>query len=45
VLTKEIHVAKGGRVVDEDISTQVSSSSSSQSTAADVISNQLVSFK
>lgn len=44
ILTKELHIAKGGRVSDDDVSTQVTSSS--QPGSADyVISTQLVSFR
>lgn len=44
ILTKEVHIAKGGRVTDEDISLQVSSTSQHTS-SSDVISSQLVTFK
>lgn len=38
-------MAKGGRVIDEDLSAQVSSSSQAQGSADDIISSQLVSFR
>ncbi|XP_067928913.1 nucleoprotein TPR-like [Watersipora subatra] len=44
ILIKELHIAKGGTVIDSDSSTQVTSTDQ-YNNSADVISTQLVSFR